>query len=307
MRIRLGNLLPLINLLALALLLAVTLLPEQTGLRTGLMLPFILFLPGYALVLALFPENDRLEGVARASLSCGLSFVISALLGLILHYTPWGIQAVSLATTQTVAIAALSLLAWRRQSGLFPEFRFRVEFDLGWGDSASASRRRVTSLLVIAIAVAGAFTINAAASPRAGEAFTDFYILGREGQIAGYPTDFILAEGQTVAVGYDGAPPEADRLARLTVGLINHQGKVATYIIKLAIGGEDVPLWLDGAPVASVGPVTLAPGQQCEWQLGFAPLKSGQSQRAEFILLMGGQPCFTSPPYLKINASLEAP
>jgi len=52
---------------------------------------FILFLPGFMLMSALYPrkEMDELE---KAALSIGLSLAIVPLIGLVLNYTPWGIR-----------------------------------------------------------------------------------------------------------------------------------------------------------------------------------------------------------------------
>lgn len=52
---------------------------------------FILFLPGFMLISALYPrkEMDELE---RIALSIGLSLAIVPLIGLALNYTPWGIR-----------------------------------------------------------------------------------------------------------------------------------------------------------------------------------------------------------------------
>jgi uncharacterized membrane protein len=59
--------------------------------RVALALPLILFLPGYGLTAVLFPRQ-ALDLPARLLLSVGLSLAITALSGLILHLTPWGIS-----------------------------------------------------------------------------------------------------------------------------------------------------------------------------------------------------------------------
>lgn len=53
---------------------------------------FILFLPGYALIEALYPKGEELDALERFALSIGLSLAIVPLVGLILNYTPWGIR-----------------------------------------------------------------------------------------------------------------------------------------------------------------------------------------------------------------------
>ena len=52
---------------------------------------FILFLPGFMLISALYPRSGELDGLERLALSIGLSLAIVPLDGLMLNYTPWGI------------------------------------------------------------------------------------------------------------------------------------------------------------------------------------------------------------------------
>jgi len=53
---------------------------------------FVLFLPGYVTIQALFPEGKELDTVERFALTIGLSLAITPLIGLLLNYTPWGIR-----------------------------------------------------------------------------------------------------------------------------------------------------------------------------------------------------------------------
>ncbi len=52
---------------------------------------FILFLPGFMLISALYPRGRELDELERLALSIGLSLAIVPLVGLVLNYTPWGI------------------------------------------------------------------------------------------------------------------------------------------------------------------------------------------------------------------------
>jgi hypothetical protein len=53
---------------------------------------FVLFLPGYVTIQALFPEGKELDSIERLALTIGLSLAITPLIGLLLNYTPWGIR-----------------------------------------------------------------------------------------------------------------------------------------------------------------------------------------------------------------------
>jgi uncharacterized membrane protein len=74
---------------------------------------FVLFVPGYVTVEALFPKARELDGIERFALSVGLSLALVPLIGLLLNYTPWGIRldpiVVSL-TMFTLTLATVGLL-----------------------------------------------------------------------------------------------------------------------------------------------------------------------------------------------------
>lgn len=53
---------------------------------------FVLLLPGYVTIQALFPEGKELDSIERFALTVGLSLAITPLIGLLLNYTPWGIR-----------------------------------------------------------------------------------------------------------------------------------------------------------------------------------------------------------------------
>lgn len=53
---------------------------------------FVLFLPGFLLLSALYPRSGELDTLERVALSIGLSLAIVPLIGLVLNYTPWGIR-----------------------------------------------------------------------------------------------------------------------------------------------------------------------------------------------------------------------
>jgi hypothetical protein len=60
---------------------------------------FVIWLPGYSLTKALFPtdppfktSSKTLDAIERLALSIGLSFTLVPIVGLILHYTPFGLR-----------------------------------------------------------------------------------------------------------------------------------------------------------------------------------------------------------------------
>jgi len=78
LRIRIGSGLLLVNLLVILLIAAILFSPAD-WLRIILGLPFLLFFPGYTLVLALFPRKEGLGGIERLALSLGAEYRRGAL------------------------------------------------------------------------------------------------------------------------------------------------------------------------------------------------------------------------------------
>jgi len=66
---------------------------------------FVLFLPGYSLIRALFGGKE-LDSIERFALSVGLSLALVPMAGLLLNYTPWGIRT----TPVTLSLLGLTLV-----------------------------------------------------------------------------------------------------------------------------------------------------------------------------------------------------
>lgn len=74
---------------------------------------FILWLPGYAFIKALFPRKKELDNIERAALSVGMSIALVAIMGLLLNYTPLGISLTPLTLTllaMTVLFATVAIV-----------------------------------------------------------------------------------------------------------------------------------------------------------------------------------------------------
>jgi len=80
---------------------------------------FVLFLPGYSTVEALYPKDEELSDLERLALSIGLSLALVPLIGLILNYTPWGIRLGPVAASLSAYTAAVSFVASYRKYSLF--------------------------------------------------------------------------------------------------------------------------------------------------------------------------------------------
>ena len=83
---------------------------------------FILWLPGYSVIKALFPvegankkSSGNLDSILRTALSVGLSLALVPMVGLLLNYTPWGIRLTPIVLSLFVLTAFFSTVAIARE------------------------------------------------------------------------------------------------------------------------------------------------------------------------------------------------
>jgi len=196
----------LITIIALSLLLdfLIAFYPDSL-LRKALGLAFVLFFPGYVFITALFPEKKELDNLERLALSLGLSIAIVPLIGLLLNYTPWGIRLIPILVSLTIFNVIFALVAiYRRANAINPWIpRISIEKikeELEW-EQSSRLDKALTVILVIAIITSIGTLAYVVTHPRAGEKFTEFYILGPEGKADDYPTELFVGENGTVILG----------------------------------------------------------------------------------------------------------
>ena len=261
--IKMGSGLWPLNLMVIILIIAIIFIPSEP-LRIILGLPFLLFIPGYVLVMTLSPRSEGMGGIERVALSFGLSIAIVPLIGLILNFTWWGITLESTLYSIASFIFVMSIIAEVRRKRLQKQERFDIEFQLrlpGWGGSAW---NRLLSV-VLAIAILGALGMlgYVIASPSEVEKFTEFYILGLEGEAADYPEELVVGEE-----------------GKVVVGIINREHKDMSYRVELLI---------DGIRYNAVGPVALAHEEKWEQEMGFLLVRVGENQRVEFLLFKEGE------------------
>jgi hypothetical protein len=90
---------------------------------------FVLFLPGLAVVYALFPEEKELDSIERIALTVGLSLAITPLIGLVLNYTPWGIRLNPIVVSLSMFTLAMATVATFRRYKIAAK-RHRSELEI---------------------------------------------------------------------------------------------------------------------------------------------------------------------------------
>jgi uncharacterized membrane protein len=228
----------------------VVLLPpiNETVFRFGFGVLFLLFVPGYALISALFPEayvpadttaeeieaettgilpgqlysGTGIDGIDRAALAFGTSVAIVPLIGIVLSFTPWGISLIPIVfTVAGFTLCGIAVAAYRRWQ-LPEERRFSVPYQTwaasGWSrifDADSRFDSLLTIVLALSVLLAFGSVAYAVASPPDGEQYSEFYLLTEDsdGELTadGYPTELVAGEPEPIVVGienYEGTSTE---------------------------------------------------------------------------------------------------
>ncbi|MDS0284553.1 DUF1616 domain-containing protein [Haloarcula onubensis] len=183
-------------------------------------LPFVLLVPGYALVSAVFPAAGETgptparttSWLGRLGLSVGGSVVAVAAVGGVLDFTVWGFQREAVAVGLGLFTLAATAVAWYR--------RLRLPVDRRAGTDAATLAARTRSVvvgegpagllltLVVLLSAAGAVGVVAHESTEQG-VVTEFYVLGQDesGDLVAenYPTNVTVGEPTTVGVGLGAA------------------------------------------------------------------------------------------------------
>ncbi|MFW6072110.1 MAG: DUF1616 domain-containing protein [Thermoplasmatota archaeon] len=185
-----------------ALLLAVIAVSPNSTVRTILGLPYILFFPGYVLISFLFPEGQPLDKIERIALSFGLSIAITPLIGLLLNYV-WEISLVPILYSQSLFIFVFALLAYLRRETIPLEERFSIYLEVNppdWHNYDIIDKALVVATVGLLIA-SGGLAYHIATTPRTGEQFTEFYVLGSDSMADDYPTNLTVNESGHVILG----------------------------------------------------------------------------------------------------------
>ena len=187
--------------LATLLIIFVFTLPDGNILRIVFGLPFLLFLPGYSLVSAIWARKLELDSLERVALSLGLSIAIVALAGLGLNYTPWGITLTSVVICLYCLILILVSVTWFSRSKLSPGERFSLKLDfLSENLNAMSSTDKVMVLIIaIVIFIGGGMLIYIAMHPPE-EQFTEIYLLDENGTTDNYPSNLSVNESGSIII-----------------------------------------------------------------------------------------------------------
>jgi uncharacterized membrane protein len=238
---------------------------EKTAFRIVLGLPVVLFLPGYALIAALFPRKNDIDAIERLALSFGLSIAVVPLIGLVLNFTPWGIRLVPIIISLTLFIFIMVFVAHSRRQQIQEKEKFDVNFKKVF-DSIRAeiitkpenrTDKILTLVLLVSIILALFMVVYVIVTPKQGEKFTEFYLLGPGGKAEGYPANLT-----------------AGNAASVIVGVVNHEYDTVNYTLRVKIGEE----------LLNEQQIQIEDNQTWEKPVNFTPASQGSSLKLEFLL-----------------------
>jgi uncharacterized membrane protein len=218
---------------------------------------------------ALFPAKSDLEGIERICLSFGLSIATVPLIGLGLNYTSWGIRLLPILISLSVFTFLMCGLAYLRRSKLPQSEAFEVSFrETALSINAEILKKPeskldkvLTVLLVFSILLSVATLVYVVVTPKEGEHFTEFYILGPEGKADNYTTKYVLGESSNI-----------------TVGIVNHEYRPVNYTMEIRLENKSLPL------AANLQHITLAHNETWEKPFTFTPSFVGKNMKLEFLL-----------------------
>lgn len=245
---------------------------NETILRSALGLVMILFIPGYALIAALFPGKADIDGIERAALSFGLSIAVVPLIGLGLNFTPWGIRMDPIVTCLTVFTIICAIVANARRHSLPEEGRFSVDFKKAYTDvktdvftDKTSLDKALTVVLILSILLSIVMVAYVIAVPKQGETFTEFYILGPDGKADNYPTSFHIGDSKPVIVG-----------------ISNHEYRNVSYDLVISLNDSVL-----NKAIYSEN-MTIADNQTWEKRINVTPDRNGTNMELEFLLYADG-------------------
>lgn len=252
--------------------------------------PFLLLLPGYAVVSALFPEDtgrvrrseaaqpwDEPDHLVRFGLSLVTSAVIMALVGVVLSQASairLGPVAVAISSVTLVGVVVAAL----RRLRVDPSERAMPFGDDSrvWHRLSTGSRFQNGVAVVALLVLVGTLAVTGAA-PSPGEPYTEFYVLSEDenGNLTAqeFPETLVSGEGET-----------------LYVGLENEEHESTSYeVVMLAQAIDD-----DGSVVIQQQvdsfDTQLAHGENTTVERDVAPTIVGEEIRLQVLLYKGGAP-----------------
>lgn len=302
---------------------------NATPLRIVLGLPFVLFVPGYAVVAALFPERgstvdtpagdaeldatetastetnrEGIDGIERVALAFGLSIAVVPLTGLVLNFTPWGIRLVPVMVATSLVTLGATWVGARRRNALPESERFSVPYrrwlaaahsELFEPDTRTDTALNV--LVVVSVLLAVTSVGYAVTVPKEGEAFTEFYLLTEQDNellADDYPTDMTVGNASELVVGvsnHEHTDVEYTIVAQLqAVTVVPNETGIENRTVSNETGDTRTEIRVDQRVELDRFQTALADNETWLRPHTITPTISGERLRLQYLLYRGAPP-----------------
>lgn len=251
-----------------------------------LAIPFVFFLPGYALVSGAFPgaepsddSGDWLGTLERLALSVGITVAVLPIVGIGLLWVGVGVTYQSVIVTLSTITVGGSIVAGVRRARLPQVDRTRptplsVTHPRDWSGVAELA---VNVTLAMSVILAVATIGYAMAYSQSGEVGPEFYVLSPDGEGAfvasDYPTESAVGENLT-----------------LGIGITQDDATAAEYTVVVQLEqverGANDPAVIERVELTRVT-FALGPGETVEQPVTVSPSLEGEELRLSFLLYDG--------------------
>ena len=236
----------------------------NSSVAVTLMLFFVISTLEYTLIGAISQEEYRSDQARMISFSLMMGAILVLLLSVIQQLTsilliyPSIVLALSGFTISTI------LFLWFRRREVSkddipiskPEERLEKSIKVPRIPGLRIDRI-LTVILIISIIVAIGMTVYLIVTPKEGEKFTEFYILGMNGTADEYPTELMAGE-----------------VAGVIIGVVNHEYSNSTYLLEVKINET----------IIGQESIRLSHNETWEEPFEFGLNETGEDQKLEFLL-----------------------
>jgi uncharacterized membrane protein len=269
--------------------------PEGSAIRVILGLPMLIFLPGYALVAALWPARKGsklkdsgflnllgggLSNLERIILSVGLSIVLVPLFGMVLNY-------VSTITLGPILFSLLgftlvcSSIAWYLRNIIPSNARLIISFATSPESvmpTGSFGEKVIAVILAASIISSTGAILYLVVNPAEEGPYTEFYLLDQNHMLENLPKNLTVNE-----------------IGTIYVGIVNHEKVLVNYTLIVSLSNSSVPMAYDNSSVITASAsqdiaanITLNHDGMFEQEYEFSFPAPGR-YRIEWQLLIEGQ------------------
>lgn len=269
-----------------AITLAATVSSVDGPLLAVVAIPFLLFVPGYALVAALFPNREstysqhRLIGTERILYAVVASICLAVIVGVNLDFTAWPIRPVPVVSALAAVTVLSSLVAfYRRRTADSESAKTAVQFNTAGGPRSQSGDDGVKlGSVIVGIAVILALTsvTLVAAQDQRGEQYTELALLTAN-------------DGELQADNFP-AEMELGGSSELYFTVTNREQRQNEYVVlirltRTAPTGEVI----ESARLDTYSE-SLGPGERWQQRHSVTPVLEGQRLRLTYLLYRGSVP-----------------